>query len=999
MGIGQPPAQAAPLDPAWIDELYEQWRADPGSLSDSWQAFFQGFDLAMCDRACVSGERAQAQSRVVGMIDAFRRSGHVSAWLDPLLDRPPLHESLRLEAHGFGDKDLDRVFDRGDLGEPGQATLRQIHSVLQRTWCGSLGVEYMHIQQRELRAWIQDQLESTQGRPALSQLHKQDILECLIDAEVFESFLHTRYRGQKRFSLEGAEAAIPALHALVELAPELGVEELVLGMAHRGRLNVLASIMDKSYAEIFAEFEGSFVPGQVYGNGDVRYHKGFSSDHYNRDGKLVYISITANPSHLEAVDPVVQGKARAKQRQRGDAVLRRKVVPVLVHGDAAFAGQGVVAETFNLSQLNGYRTGGTVHLVINNGIGFTATPEEVRSSRYCTDVAKMVEAPIFHVNGDDPEAVVFAIELALRFRQRFGQDVVVDMFCYRRHGHNEGDEPAYTQPLLYERIRNHLPVRHRYTAQLVAEGLLNTEQEEGMAQRLEHRLARIHEEVRRGPHKEEQQSYQGRWRGMAPPWPDERCMSGAEPGVLQAVGRALTTVPEGLEINRKVRRLIDRRAQAMAAGGPIDWSLAESLAWGALLVEGFHVRLSGQDSVRGTFSQRHSEWADIRTGERYRPLNHIRLEDVAPPTKDSNVDAEGRPGLTTDGSALSREGAAVVGSNADAEGRPGSTTDGSALSREGAAVVGSNADAESRRRPAFGHYCVYNSAVSEASVLGFDFGYSLAEPEMLIHWEGQFGDFANGAQTIIDQFVTGAFSKWARSSGLVMLLPHGYEGQGPEHSNAYLERYLAACAEINIQVAQPSTPAQYFHVLRRQQLRPFRIPLVLMTPKGLLRHAACVSTLDELHSGSFEEILDDPSAPKAVERVVLVSGRLYYDLLERRVAEGLEDHVALVRVEQFYPYPARQLAEVLPRYGDVPWVWAQEEPRNRGGWSFMRLLMDDLYPGRPLAYAGRRPSASPATGSAQVHRSEQDQVLRTALGLTDRVDDISDESANVSEER
>ena len=949
MSIGQPPAQAAALDPDWIDELHEQWRADPSSLSPTWQAFFQGFDLAMCDRACVSGERAQAQSRVVGMIDAFRRSGHLSAWLDPLQERPPLHESLRLDVHGFTSKDLDRVFDRGDFGTPGQSSLRDIVAGLQRTWCGSLGVEYMHIQQRETRAWVQGQLERAEGRPNLSDQHKRDILERLIDAEVFETFLHTRYRGQKRFSLEGAEAAIPALHALVELAPELQIEELVLGMAHRGRLNVLANIMDKSYAEIFSEFEGSFLPGQVYGNGDVRYHKGFSSDHFSRSGEVVHISLAANPSHLEAVDPVVQGKARAKQRQRGDTVLRRGVVPVLVHGDAAFAGQGIVAETFNLSQLDGYRTGGTVHLVINNGIGFTATPEEARSSRYCTDVAKMVEAPIFHVNGDDPEAVVHAMELALRFRQRFGQDVVVDMICYRRHGHNEGDEPAYTQPLLYDRIRNHLPVRHRYTAQLVAEGLLDTAEEEGMAKRLERRLAIIHEDVRRGPHREEEQAYQGRWEGMDPPWPDERTMSGADPEVLEAVGRALTTVPEGLEINRKVRRLLKRRADALAAGGPIDWATAESLAWGALLTEGFHVRLSGQDSIRGTFSQRHSEWADVRTGERYRPLNHIQL---------------GHAPLTP----------------------------GSEMNREGEAIVGSISDAEGGQRPAAGHYCCYNSAVSEASVLGFDFGYSLAEPHMLIHWEAQFGDFANGAQSIIDQFVTGSFSKWSRSSGLVMLLPHGYEGQGPEHSNAYLDRYLAACAEINIQVAQPSTPAQYFHVLRRQMLRPFRVPLILMTPKGLLRHAACVSPLEDFTRGGFEEVLDDPSQPSNPERVVLVSGRLYYDLLDRRASEGLEDRVALVRVEQFYPIPARQLQQVLPRYGDASWVWAQEEPRNRGGWSFMRLMMDELHPGRPLAYAGRPASASPATGSATEHRREQEALLSTALGLSPVSPDTLDTS-------
>ncbi len=900
-------APSAPLDPDWIELMYEQWRADPGSLSDSWQAFFRGFELASCDRACASGERADSQSRLIKLIDAYRRRGHEVAWLDPLQERPALSDRLRPEAFGFTDRDLDRVFDTGDLSLPQQASLREVLAALQRTWCGSIGVEYMHIQDARQRSWLQTRMERSRGRPELPREQKRDILGRLIDADIFETFLHTRYRGQKRFSLEGAEAIIPALHAVVELAPELGIEELVVGMAHRGRLNVLANILDKSYAEIFAEFEGSFLPGQVYGDGDVRYHKGFSSAYFNRAGRVVHVGLAANPSHLEAVDPVVQGLVRAKQRQRGDADERRKVVPLLVHGDAAFAGQGIVAETFNLSQLQGYKTGGTVHLVINNGIGFTALPEESRSTRYCTDVAKMIEAPIFHVNGDDPEAVVLVSELALRYRQEFGRDVVVDVFCYRRHGHNESDEPAYTQPLLYARIREQLPVRQRYTAQLVAEGLLLPEDEERIAQRLSERLARIHDEVRRAAHHEELPAFGGRWEGMEPPWPDEPTATGVDAAVLAEVGRALCTLPEGFEVSRKFARQLARRSRALDGAGPIDWALAESLAWGALLVEGFQVRLSGQDSVRGTFSQRHAEWTDPGTGAHYRPLNHIRAEQA--------------------------------------------------------------------------HFCAYNSSLSEAAVLGFDFGYSLAEPQMLIQWEAQFGDFANGAQVISDQFVVASYSKWARSSGLVLLLPHGYEGQGPEHSNAYMERWLAACAEINIQVVQPSTPAQYFHLLRRQMLRPFRLPLVVFTPKGLLRHPACVSALSALERDQFEEVLDDPTPPASPQRVVLCSGRIFYDLQARREAEGLQERVALVRVEQLYPYPRRQLQALLSRYGSARWVWAQDEPRNRGGWSFMRLGLLADHPGRPVAYAGRAPSASAATGVRRQHDREQEAVLRAALGL------------------
>ena len=903
---GPLPLSVAPASRAYVEALYEQHLADPGSLPAPWGAFFQGFELAMCPRSCVAAERARKQGAVARLTDAYRDLGHRLATTDPLAEGAPASADLDLARFGLGAEDLDTVFDAGGVGGRRRATLASIVHMLQETYCDNVGVEYRHIQDPRMRAWLERRVELARNRPHLGRDAKLDILTQLLDADVFETFLHTRYPGQKRFSLEGAETLIPALHAIVELAPELGVEELVLGMAHRGRLNVLANILDKPYSAIFSEFEGTFPPGSVAGDGDVKYHKGFRSDHVNRSGRTVQLSLTANPSHLEAVDPVVLGRTRAKQRQRGDSEARVRVVPLLVHGDAAFSGQGMVAETLNLSRLPGYCTGGTLHLIVNNRIGFTASPGESRSTTYVTDVAKMIEAPVFHVNGDDPEAVVYVVELALRFRQAFGRDVVIDLVCYRRWGHNEGDEPAFTQPLLYQRIRSRRPVRELYTRTLVQAGVLTEAQDADQQARFRARLQLAYEDAQQAaPLSELSQAFVGRWAPYGQPWSWAPAPTAVDSALLLQAAEGLCRVPEGFHLNPKVARQLPERLAAVREGGTLDWGFAEALAFGTLLLEGTPVRLSGQDSARGTFSQRHSVWHDTQTQQAHVPLNHLAPEQ--------------------------------------------------------------------------GHFCVYNSMLSEAAVLGFDLGYSFAEPEMLVIWEAQFGDFANGAQSIIDQFLVASLAKWERASGLVLLLPHGYEGQGPEHSNAYLERYLAACAEDNLQVCNLTTPAQYFHALRRQQRRPFRRPLVVMSPKSLLRHRAAVSPVEQLTGGSFCEVLDDPRGARAVSRVVLCSGKVFYDLLAAREQEGAAD-VALVRIEQLYPFPAEQLRRILAGYpASAELVWAQEEPRNRGAWSYLLDRWHTLAPERPVRYVGRLPSASPATGSARAHRQQQQELVTGAL--------------------
>ena len=894
---------------AYVETLFEQWRADPDALPENWRWFFQGFDFAMCPRDCVAARRAGAQARTIQLIEAYRSRGHWIADTDPLSEPRPVPPSLAPKFFGFGEEDLDEAFDTGDLPGPDRAPLRQILAQLQATYCGTVGVEFTHIQDPAARRWLQERMETTRNRATLPPEDQRELLDLLTEAEVFERSLAARYPGQKRFSLEGAEAAIPAIHTLVEAAPDLGVEEIVIGMAHRGRLNVLANILDKPHELIFSEFEDVAAPDGVGGTGDVKYHKGFASDHADRQGRTVHISLTANPSHLEAVDPVVLGKARGKQRQRGVTHERWRVLPLLIHGDSAFAGQGIVAEVLNLSRLDGYRVGGTIHLVINNQIGFTTGPSEARSTPYPTDVAKLIEAPIFHVNGEDPEAVVYVMRLAMEFRKRFQRDAVVDMVCYRRFGHNEGDEPAFTQPLLYQAIKQHPTARQAYAARLLAAGEIDAAEVAAREEDVQRHLLEARQAPPAGaPSLDEGvPGYHALWEGLDPSWSFAPTETKVSPEELTEVARALTTVPEGFVLNPKIARNLPAFMDAVRGDGVVSWSQAELLAFGTLQLGGNPVRLSGQDSGRGTFSQRHAVWQDAGSGRHYVPLKNIR---------------------------------------------------------EGQAS-----------------FCVYNSMLSEAAVLGFDYGYSLAEPRMLTLWEAQFGDFANGAQVIIDQFITSAEAKWRRSSGIVMLLPHGFEGQGPEHSNAYLERYLQACAEENIQVCNLTTPAQYFHVLRRQVLRTFRKPLIIMAPKSLLRHPEAVSSTEELREGGFQEILDDPTPPRAARRVVLCSGKVYYDLLAARAAAGITD-AAILRVEQLYPLHEERLGAYIGGYGEVDDVcWVQEEPQNRGAWTFIAPRLAALLPGRTLRYAGRPASASPATGSLRYHRETQAALVRDALGI------------------
>jgi len=894
-----------------IEDYYQRWQNDPASVDSSWRIFFEGYELGREPGGALGiapdCDAARAQAAVTRLIDAYREFGHYLADLDPLKLNPRRAALEQLEPTAFDltEADLDRVFYH-PLSPGGSSTLRELIAILRETYCRTIGVEFMHIRDALVRKWLLERMEPIRNRPAFDLKKKRRIVYELNIAELFETFLHNNYVGQKRFSLEGGEMLIPLLDAVIERAARQGVREIVMGMPHRGRLNVLANILDKPYGMIFNEFEGNHLPETVGGDGDVKYHLGFSADRVTADQHTVHLTLSANPSHLEAVDPVVEGRMRAKQRRFQDRD-RRLGVPILIHGDAAFAGQGLVAETLNLSQLPGYRTGGTIHIVVNNQIGFTTAPSDGRSTRYCTDVAKMIEVPIFHVNGEDPEAVVFVGELALDFRQQFGKDVVIDMVCYRRHGHNEGDEPAFTQPLMYEKIKNRISISELYTEQLVMAGDLTSDEAETIAETFADKLREVLEEVRRGvdPPRDLQRGFGGAWAGLKPEFSFEPVDTGVSYETLRAITAKIAQAPAGFTVNPKLAKLLAGRVKTMEARGALDWAFAEMLAFGSLLQEDTPVRLSGQDSRRGTFSQRHAVYFDMKTGEPYTPLNH--LKDNQP------------------------------------------------------------------------EFCVYDSLLSESAVLGFDYGYSLDEPNMLIMWEAQFGDFANGAQVVIDQFIVSAESKWGRASGLVMLLPHGYEGQGPEHSSARLERFLQLCAEDNIQVAVPTTPAQYFHLLRRQVRRDFRKPLIVMTPKSLLRHKPAFSSVDQLTVGHFQDVLDDPGTPDRVRRVLLCSGKVYYDLVAKRAEVGIEREVAVIRVEQLYPWPADQLKTVLERYRSArEWVWVQEESQNMGAWTFVAPRLQGL--GFFVQYVGRDASASPATGSKLVHDREQAEIALAAVG-------------------
>ncbi len=919
------PSAEPPQDPlvefginaAVAEEIRERYEVDPTSVDPTWAPLFErgnGSGAGLLDR---SG--AEKHARVLRLIHAFRSRGHRIADVDPLDDRGTVYfPELDPGHYGLGHEDLDRSFLAGDLpGGPFQ-TLRDILDRLRTTYCGSVGAEYMHIQDPGRKMWIQQRLEACENRTELSGEERGRILEKLSAAELFERFLHTKFIGQKRFSLEGAESLIPMMDCLVEDAPNYGVREFVIGMAHRGRLNVLSNILGKSYESIFSEFEDIEDVESPFGSGDVKYHKGFSTDRRTRGGERVHLSLTGNPSHLEAVNPVVEGRARAKQIQAEDERGRR-VVPLLLHGDAAFAGQGVVAETLNLSNLAGYSTGGTIHIVVNNQIGFTTTPAEARSTLYCTDVAKMIQVPIFHVNGDDPDAVVHAAKLAFEYRQRFGEDVVIDLLCYRRHGHNEGDEPSFTQPLLYEKIRKRDSVRRLYTRRLIEDGALGEDQARSIEEDQHHQLQQALQVIKtRPPGPDEGYEPGGPWTGFSRTDPGERVETDVPIERLTQIAERIAALPPGFEAHKKLQIFLDKRGKCIAESEPVDWALGEALAFGSLLLEGYGVRLSGQDSSRGTFSQRHAVLVDQNSGEEYAPLGHL-----------SNTQ---------------------------------------------------------------GRFEVYDSLLSEAAVLGFEYGYSLAAPMTLTMWEAQFGDFVNGAQVIIDQFIASAAVKWGRLSGLVMLLPHGYEGQGPEHSSARIERFLELCAEDNLQVVNCTTPAQYFHVLRRQMRRNFRAPMVIATPKSLLRAPMAVSQPEEFASGTFQTVFDDPlcaADPGRVKRLLFCSGKVYYDLLaardERFGPRDAQDEVAIIRIEQLYPWDKAKITGLLERYARAETVmWVQEEPANMGAWTFVRWRLQYLLGkegrDRVVTYAGRKPSAAPAGGSMRLHRKRQQRLLDIAMG-------------------
>ena len=861
--------------------------------------------------------------RAMMLIRTYRVRGHLAANLDPLgLSQRELPADLTPAYHGFSDGDLDRkIYLGGALGFQ-EASIRQILPVLQANYCGSVGLEYMHINDLEERRFLQERMEGKDAAISFTPEGKRSILEKVIHGEQWEKFLARKYVGTKRFGLDGGESAIPALEAVIKYGGQYGVQEIAIGMAHRGRLNVLSNVMGKPYRAIFHEFAGGATnPADVGGSGDVKYHLGTSTDR-EFDGNSVHLSLLPNPSHLEAVDPVVLGKVRAAQTCKGDEE-GDSVLPLLLHGDAAFAGQGIVAECFGFSGLPGYETGGTIHFVINNQVGFTTSPQFARSSPYPSDVAKGIQAPIFHVNGDDPEAVTFACKMAIEFRQAFNRDIVIDMWCYRRFGHNEGDEPSFTQPLMYEAIKKHPAISQIYGKRLIEEGVVDQKWiDETTAKFIQYLESEFEAGSSYLPNKADW--FEGRWQGFGIPGEPVDARRNVNTAITEdeyaGLSKLLTTVPEGLTIHKTLGRILEAKKKTLEEGQGIDWATAEALAYGSLVEEGFRVRLSGQDSGRGTFSQRHAVWTDQKTGEKYVPLSTRR-----------------------DGAGL----------------------------------------------PMFE---VLDSPLSEFGVLGFEYGYSMADPRSLVLWEAQFGDFANGAQTIMDQFIASGEAKWLRASGLVLLLPHGFEGQGPEHSSARLERYLQLCAEDNIQVANCTTPANYFHILRRQMLRGFRKPLIIMTPKSLLRHKLAVSTRDDfIGEGHFRRILSDHNPPATGEtrRVVLCSGKLAYDLMEARDAAG-DTTTEIIRIEQLYPFPAEPLVnrlKAMPKLEEL--VWAQEEPKNNGAWHFVEdeleeCLMESGHRGMRARYAGRAASASPATGLAKRHAAEQAALIADALAHSSR---------------
>ncbi len=911
---------------SYIDQIFEQYRQDPSSVEDTWRSFFEGMELGaeMADggetRAkpnALQSSDLNKEAKVTEVINFFRSRGRFLAKLDPLGMKPP-QERFELKNFGLSESDLTETFTAGSLIGLGKASLRDILSRLEQTYASTLAVEYKHIQQAERIEWLQHHMESSGNRESLSKEVRKKILRRLTDSEVFENFLNSRFVAQKRFSIEGGESLIPALDRIINVASASGANNVVMGMAHRGRLNVLANTFGKNYEYIFTEFEQTYELKFNRTEGDVKYHMGYSADIVTESGESMHLSLANNPSHLEFVNPVVEGIARAKQNEQND-INRSKVIPILIHGDAAFAGQGVVFETLNFSQVAGYWTGGTIHIVIDNQIAFTATSNETRSTPFSTDVAKMLAAPIFHVNGDDPEALYYAAKLATEYRQNFKCDVFIDLICYRKYGHNESDEPAFTQPLMYKNIRNRQSVRELYAQRLITEGVITAEEAQAMIDQLTQKMQTALDLTRAEKPQPFVSSYQNKnWKKFRSLEEVSDMFKEIDTKVkaetLHELSQKLNHAPEGFHLHPKLQRLFETRAKSVEQGVGMDWGTVEALTFASLLKDGYGVRLSGQDAERGTFSHRHSVWNDVEFGNRYVPLQNL----------------------------------------------------------------GEN----------YAKFLVINSTLSEAGILGFEYGWSLATPTSLVIWEAQFGDFFNGAQVIIDQFISSGESKWRRASGLVMLLPHGYEGQGPEHSSARIERFLQSCANDNMSVCNFTTPANLFHALRRQMLRDFRRPLVVATPKSLLRHPLAVSSLDDLSNGSFQEVIDDHrDLAKSGRKILLCSGKIYYDLLAKAEEKGLKN-VAIIRLEQLYPWPEVKLVAILSKYSkDAQIFWVQEEPRNMGAWTFVSSMwsgaLDNFSEkhlgGKSIRYIGREVGAAPAVGSYKKHVLEQETIVEKAL--------------------
>ncbi|PJD95376.1 MAG: 2-oxoglutarate dehydrogenase E1 component [Parachlamydia sp.] len=893
-----------------VDEMYEKFRADPHSVDSSWRLLFEGETPKMVTPV-LKGEQeinrlmvdqlTSGGVRIAHLIEAYRTYGHYLAKVNPLATEP-LEEpwQLKLETLGFSESELNNRFPTDGLLKESTATLQQIIDYLRETYCGNIGIEYMGLENPDMEHWLQNQIEPNQFKIALNFEQKRMILQHLNKSELFELFLHTKYTGQKRFSLEGGETLIPILEATIQTGSQLGIEEFVLGMAHRGRLNVLTNILEKSYVDIFSEFEEGYIPDSFEGSGDVKYHKGFNAHVKTRAGKTVRVDMPPNPSHLESVDPIVEGEVFARQLLINDET-KKKIIPILVHGDAAIAGQGICYETMQLYKLPGYSTGGTLHIVINNQIGFTTLPEDSRSTHYCTDIARTFRAPVFHVNAEDPEACIYATNLAIELRQKYQCDVFIDLNCYRKFGHNETDEPAYTQPYQYSLIRQKKPIRELYRDALIQQGILEKQMAESLEKEFKEALQKALNEIKIPQKKTSPVKFSK----IKEFFRDYK--TAVSPKILREVTDQLCAIPPDFALHKKLENLIKERQQMGHGEKPIDWGMGETLAYGSLLWDGVSIRLAGQDVCRGTFSHRHAMLMDQKLNKPYFPLQHLKENQ--------------------------------------------------------------------------GRFDVINSPLSEYAGLGFEFGYSIGNPKALVIWEAQFGDFANGAQIIIDQYIAAAEEKWGQKTRIALFLPHGYEGQGPEHSSGRIERFLTLAGDSNMQVVYPSTPAQLFHLIRRQAILTEAKPLIVFTPKGLLRHPACVSTLEDLAKGAFEEILDDPRPLKKVKDLIFCSGRIYYDLDEERQKREIND-MALIRIEQLYPFAQDKIKALLKKYkGFKRCVWVQEEPHNMGAWSFIHPHLNELLPDSiEIEYIGRACCASPAVGSYVLHKQQHAEIMQQLFG-------------------